>query len=74
MTTENHNDDGIDRLRNRVETNVKMAVHLVASEGRTVVAGDLDQITIKDGVKAGVWYTLDAQGEFVEIEDEGDAK
>lgn len=50
-------DDVIDRLRNRVETNVKMAVHLVASEGRTVVAGDLDQITIKDGVKAVVKFS-----------------
>lgn len=45
-------DDIIDRLRKRVDTNVKMAVHLVASEGRTVIAGDLEQITIKDGVKA----------------------
>ena len=45
-------DDIIDRLRSRVESNVKMAVHLLASQGRTVVAGDLDQITIKDGVKA----------------------
>ncbi|WP_231642999.1 cell division protein FtsK [Ralstonia syzygii] len=49
-------DDVIDRLRKRVETNVKMAVHLIASEGRTVVAGDLDQITIKDGVKAVVKF------------------
>lgn len=45
-------DDIIERLRKRVDTNVKMAVHLVASEGRTVIAGDLEQITIKDGVKA----------------------
>ena len=49
-------DDVINRLRNRLETNVKMAVHLIASEGRTVVAGDLDQITIKDGVKAVVKF------------------
>ena len=49
-------DDIIDRLRNRVDTNVKMAVHLLASQGRTVVAGDLDQITIKDGVKAVVKF------------------
>lgn len=49
-------DDIIDRLRNRVETNVKMAVHMLAAEGRTVVAGDLDQITIKDGVKAVVKF------------------
>ena len=28
----------------------------------------------ENGIKAGVWYALDAQGEFVEIEDEGDAE
>lgn len=49
-------DDIIDRLRGRVETNVKMAVHLLASQGRIVVAGDLDQITIKDGVKAVIKF------------------
>lgn len=49
-------DDVIERIRNRVETNVKMALHLLASEGRTVVTGDLDQITIKDGVKAVVKF------------------
>lgn len=50
-------DDIIDRLRNRVESNVRMAVHLIASQGRTVVAGELDQITIKDGVKAVVKFS-----------------
>lgn len=53
-------DDVIDRLRDRVETKVKMAVHLIASEGRTVVAGDLDQITIKDGVKAVIKFSASA--------------
>lgn len=53
-------DDVIDRLRSRVESNVKMAVHLLAAEGRTVVAGDLDQITIKDGVKAVVKFCFGA--------------
>ena len=48
--------DVIDRVRGRVDANVKMAVHLIASEGRTVVSGDLDQITIKDGVKAVVKF------------------
>lgn len=48
--------DIIDRLRARVDHNVKMAVHLIASNGRIVVAGDLDQITIKDGVKAVVKF------------------
>jgi ribosome modulation factor len=50
-------DDIIDRLRARVETNVKMAVHLLAAQGRTVVTGDLDAITIKDGVKATVKFS-----------------
>lgn len=49
-------DDVIDRLRSRVESNVGMAVHMLAAQGRTVVAGDLDQITIKDGVKAVVKF------------------
>jgi hypothetical protein len=49
-------DDVIDRLRERVRANVQMAVHSLAAQGRTVVAGDLDQITIKDGVKAVVKF------------------
>lgn len=49
-------DDIIDRLRSRVETNVKMAVHTLAAAGRTVVAGDLDKLTIKDGVQAVVKF------------------
>jgi ribosome modulation factor len=53
-------DDIIDRLRERVADNVKMAVHLLAAEGRTVVAGDLDQITIKDGVKAVIKFGSNA--------------
>lgn len=53
-------DDVIDRLRSRVDSNVKMAVHMLAAEGRTCVAGDLDQITIKDGVKAVVKFSAGA--------------
>ncbi len=53
-------DDVLDRLRARVDHNIKMAVHLLAAEGRTVVAGDLDQITIKDGVKAVVKFGASA--------------
>lgn len=53
-------DDIIDRLRERVDSQVKMAVHLLAAEGRTVVAGDLDQITIKDGVKAVIKFGSNA--------------
>lgn len=54
-------DDIIDRLRSRVGNAVKMAVHLIASEGRTTVLGDLDQITIKDGVKAVVKFGASAE-------------
>ena len=50
-------DDIIDRLRKRVESSVSMAVHLLAAQGRVTVCGDLDQITIKDGVKAVVKFS-----------------
>ncbi len=49
-------DDVIDRLRKSVESNVRRAVHLIASEGRTAVVGELNQITIKGGVKAIVKF------------------
>jgi len=44
--------DIIDRLRDRVLANVKMAVHLISAGGRIVVTGELEQITIKGGAKA----------------------
>lgn len=53
-------DDIIERLRARVEHNVGMAVHLLAAQGRTVVAGDLEQITIKEGVKAVLKFSASA--------------
>jgi site-specific DNA-cytosine methylase len=43
--SESKQNDIIDRLRARVDSNIKMAVHLLAAQGRTVAAGDLDQIT-----------------------------
>lgn len=58
--SEKKQNDIIDRLRSRVDHNVKMATHLIASNGRTVVAGDLEQITIKDGVKAVVKFSAAA--------------
>lgn len=50
--SEKKQNDIIDRLRSRVDASVKMAVHLIAANGRTVVRGDLDKITIKDGAQA----------------------
>jgi len=44
----------INRLHARVEHAVKMAVHLIASDGRTVIQGALDQVVIKDGAKATI--------------------
>jgi hypothetical protein len=51
-------DDVIDRLRKRVEENVNMAVFTLAAQDRTVVTGSLDQITIKDGVKAVIKFSI----------------
>lgn len=53
-------DDVIERLRKRVEDNVNMAVFTIAAQDRTVVAGALEQITIKDGVKAVIKFGIKA--------------
>lgn len=53
-------DDVIDRLRKRVDDNIKMVVYTLAAQNRVVVAGNLDQITIKDGVKAVVKFGIHA--------------
>jgi ribosome modulation factor len=45
-------DDILDRLRDRVAANVKMAVHLISASGRIVVNGEIEQITIKGCAKA----------------------
>lgn len=45
-------DEVIDRLRRRVLEQTHEAVQAIAADGRVVVAGELEQITIKDGVKA----------------------
>ncbi|SET40423.1 hypothetical protein SAMN05216326_12520 [Nitrosomonas marina] len=53
-------DDVIERLRSRVEENIKMVVHVLSAQGRIVVVGDLEQITIKDGVKAVIRFGTNA--------------
>lgn len=42
----------IDRLRATVENAITMAVHTIASDGRTTVLADLEGVTIKDEIKA----------------------
>ena len=46
--------DIIERVSKRVDYNVKRAVHLIASDGRIVVAGDVEQIVIKEIGRAHV--------------------
>ena len=53
--------DIIERCAKRVDYNVKRAVHLIASDGRIVVAGDVEQIVIKDGAKAVVKFSKNAE-------------
>lgn len=55
-------DDVINRLRARVEYNVRMAVHLIASQNRTTIIGDLEQVTSKDGIKAVFKISANADG------------
>ncbi len=55
-------DDVIDRLRARVEHNIKMAVHLIASDNRTTVVGDLEQVASKDGIKAQFKISPNSEG------------
>jgi hypothetical protein len=71
--SEKKQNDVIDRLRARVDTQIKMAVHVLASSGRTVVAGDLDQVTIKDGVKAVIKFSAAAPSLHELYESQGKA-
>lgn len=69
-------DDVIERLRKRVIHNVQMATHLIASDGRICVQAELEQITVKDGIKGVLIMSkndphrhliMDAQGKTVLI-------
>ena len=53
-------DDVIERLRNRVEENVKMVVFTIASQNRTTVAGSLGKVTIKGNVEAIIKFGINA--------------
>src|SRR5690606_39434587 len=60
--TKRKQDDVIDRLRARVDHNVKMAVHLIASDNRTTVVGDLESFTVKDGIQAQFKISQNSEG------------
>ena len=48
----NEQDEIIERVRKRVTDNVRQAVHLIASEGRVTVVGDLKKVLFADKVEA----------------------
>lgn len=54
-------DEIYDRVRDRIVAAVNHAVVVIASDGRTIVQGGLDQVTIKDGVKAVVKIGREAE-------------
>lgn len=66
-------DEIIERLRKRVETNIRMAVHILASEGRTVVVGELDKVVRKDGIQAMFKINSAAAGRHELFDSEGKA-
>jgi hypothetical protein len=49
---EESQDQVIQRVQARSALIIRQAVHLIASEGREVISGDLEQITAKDEIKA----------------------
>lgn len=59
--TQAEQDDAIDTMRHAVRIATGAAVRLIASNGATHVVGTLDQITIKDGVKAVVQIGKNAE-------------
>jgi hypothetical protein len=48
----NEQDEIIERIRKRVTDNVRQAVHLIASDGRVTVVGDLKKVLFSDKVEA----------------------
>jgi hypothetical protein len=50
--SESKQNDIIDRLRHRVQSNVATAVHAIASDNRATVIADLENVSIKEEIKA----------------------
>lgn len=59
--TQYEQDDAIEKMRYAVKVATIQAVRLIGSNGATHVVGTLDQITIKDGVKAVVQIGKNAE-------------
>jgi len=54
-------DEIIDRLRERVISGVAQAVNIISSQGKIAIAGELEQILVKDGAKATIKIERNAQ-------------
>jgi len=52
MMSKDEQNEVIDRLRERVKTNVQQAVALIAAEDRVTVVATLEQVTFKGAIKA----------------------
>lgn len=59
--TQSEQDDAIGQMRFAVKVATTQAVRLIGSNGATHVVGTIDQITIKDGVKAVVQIGKNAE-------------
>ena len=54
-------DEVIDSFKKTIRTAVNEAVKLIASNDRVTIEGDLEQVTIKDGVKAQITVSKNAE-------------
>ena len=59
--TEAEQNDVIDALRKGVRESTDCAVRLISANGAISVDGELEQVTIKDGIKAQVTISRNAQ-------------
>lgn len=55
-------DEVIERLRNRVETNVRKTVGLIVSDDKVVMPATVESVTFKEGVKAVLKISRHAVG------------
>ena len=60
--TQAEQDEYIERLRKRVEENVRQAVNKIVSDDQVVMAATVESVTFKDGVKAQLKISKHAIG------------
>lgn len=74
MQTEQQQRDAIEKVTKAVSHTVEKAVAIIAADGRAVIKANVDQVTVKDGIKAVLTLSksdalrhelVDAQGDVV---------